>query len=158
MIANEERPSAPPLSVELTGTTDTGSFRFDWVHRIPPQWLGMTGYLVAGLFLGLVLIVTLSLTRSSDPELRASAGVVTDNVTRLHAADIGDGCWTGVAADAARLTISMEVGVDGKVHSAVASGGTAEMRSCVESHVKSWEFLPQAQAQAMVLPFEVDRR
>jgi hypothetical protein len=32
------------------------------------------------------------------------------------------------------------------------------MRGSVEAHVKGWEFLPQAQTQAMVLPFEIDRR
>jgi hypothetical protein len=32
------------------------------------------------------------------------------------------------------------------------------MRACVESHVKSWEFLPQASASQMVLPFEIDPR
>jgi hypothetical protein len=31
------------------------------------------------------------------------------------------------------------------------------MRSCVEAHVRTWEFLPQAQPTAMALPFEVDR-
>ena len=57
----------------------------------------------------------------------------------------------------ARLTVSVEVGTDGQVRYAAAAGESASMRSCVESHVKTWEFLPQAQTTAMALPFEVDR-
>ena len=56
------------------------------------------------------------------------------------------------------MTVALEVGVDGKIRYAAASGESAAMRECVETHVKSWEFLPQAQAQTMALPFEVDRK
>jgi hypothetical protein len=156
--ARQDRGSTAPLSVELSGNFQTGSLRIDWVSRIPRQWLGLTGYLVAGAFLGLVLILALSL-RSGDPAPTANAGVVTDNVMRLNAREVSDGCWSDAAKDGpARITVSMEVGVDGKVRSAVASGESQAMRGCIESHVKRWEFLPQAQAQAMVLPFEIDRR
>ena len=58
----------------------------------------------------------------------------------------------------ARLTVALEVGVDGRVRRATASGETTAMRGCVEAHVKAWEFLPQQAPQAMALPFEVDRR
>jgi hypothetical protein len=155
----QDRSSTAPLSVELSGNFQTGSLRIDWASRIPKNWLGLTGYLVAGVCLGLVLILALSLSRTGDPAPTANAGIVTDNVMRLHAREIADGCWTDAPKDGpARVTVSMEVGVDGKVRSAVAAGESRSMRSCIESHVKSWEFLPQAQAQAMVLPFEIDRR
>ena len=83
-----------------------------------------------------------------------------DNVVRLHARDIGNTCWAGLEQKQgpARLTVALEVGVDGKIRYAAASGETPSMRECVETHVKMWEFLPQAQAQTMALPFEVDRR
>lgn len=126
--------------------------------RIPQAWLGMSGYLLAGVALGLLLIVGISVMRSSDPQPTAN-GVVTDNIVRLDESKLAGNCWSGVATDSpARLTVSMEVGLDGKVRYAAASGGSPAMRQCVESHVKSWEFLPQATAQAMVLPFEVDHR
>jgi hypothetical protein len=54
--------------------------------------------------------------------------------------------------------VSLEIGLDGKVRYVAAAGGTPRLRSCVESHVQGWEFLPQAQSQTMVLPFEVTRR
>jgi hypothetical protein len=149
----QDRRSDAPMSVELTGSIPVG-----WASRIPPAWIGMSGYLVAGIFLGLVLILALTLTRS-DPEPTAAAGVVTDNVVHLHNADIGSSCWSGMTKNGpARVTVSMEVGLDGKVRYAAASGESSLMRGCVESHVKNWEFLPQANAQAMVLPFEIDRR
>jgi hypothetical protein len=82
-----------------------------------------------------------------------------DNVVHLHARDIGESCWRGSAtAGPARMTVAFEVGLDGKVRYAAASGESQTLRGCVEAHVKAWEFLPQAQAQAMVVPFEVDRR
>jgi hypothetical protein len=118
----------------------------------------MSGYLAAGAFLGLLVIVGFTLTRSHQPDPRSQGGLVTDNVVRLHANDIAESCWSGADEDRpARVTVSMEVGLDGKVRYAAATGESAEMRRCVESHVKSWEFLPQASAQAMVLPFEIDR-
>jgi hypothetical protein len=145
--------------VELSGNFQAGSLGITWVNRIPKHWLGATGYLVAGVLLGLVLIVALSFSRGGEPTPTANAGVVTDNVMRLGATHISDACWSEVAKGGpARITVSMEVGVDGKVRSAVASGESRAMRSCVESHVRSWEFLPQAQAQAMVVPFEIERR
>jgi hypothetical protein len=131
--------------------------------RIPRSWVGMSGYLVAGIVLGLVLIGALSLGRSGDANAALpppSPNAIMDNVVRLHARDIGNTCWTGLEAKQgpARLTVALEVGVDGKIRYAAASGETPSMRECVETHVKAWEFLPQAQAQTMALPFEVDRR
>lgn len=161
-----DRSSDAPVSVELTGSAShpppglVGGI----LGRIPTSWVGMSGYLVAGVFLGLVLILSLTLGRGGDTAAASAAptttaGAITDNVTRLHAREIGDSCWSGIEKDGpARLTVSLEVGVDGKVRYAVASGESASMRSCVETHVKSWEFLPQSQPSMMALPFEVDRR
>jgi hypothetical protein len=131
--------------------------------NIPRSWVGMSGYLVAGIFLGLILIGALSIGRSSNDANAIpppSANAILDNVVRLHARDIGTTCWTGLESKQgpARLTVALEVGVDGKIRYAAASGESPAMRECVETHVKSWEFLPQAQAQTMALPFEVDRR
>jgi uncharacterized membrane protein len=138
----------------------TGSVPIGWASRVPRSWLGMSGYLAAGVFLGLILILALSLTRSSDAAAAGAApDAIVDNVVRLHGQDIGASCWHGATASGpARITVSLEVGVDGKVRYAAAAGESASMRSCVEAHVKSWEFLPQAEATTMVLPFEIDRR
>lgn len=132
------------------------------LDRLPPSWLGMSGYLVAGIGLGLLLIVALTLGRGGDASAApapATASVVTDNVTRLHARDLAESCWDGLDKSApARLTVSLDVGLDGRVRYAAVSGGSPAMRGCVERYVRSWEFLPQSQATAMALPFEIDRR
>lgn len=170
----DPRPSDAPLAVDMTGSTSLPAVNMfgdgligQIVARIPPQYLGLTGYLVAGIFLGLVLILALSIGHggvSNDANVAATttptaANAVTDNVTRLHAREIGDSCWAGISKEGpARLTVSLEVGADGRVRYAAAAGESASMRSCVESHVRSWEFLPQAQSTAMALPIEVDRR
>jgi hypothetical protein len=172
----EARNSDAPLAVDMTGSTSLPATQIfgdgllgQIVARIPQQYLGLTGYLVAGIFLGLVLILALSIgnggsANASDGAVSATttptaANAVTDNVTRLHAREIGDSCWQGIAKEGpARLTVSLEVGTDGRVRYAAAAGESASMRSCVESHVRSWEFLPQTQTTAMALPFEVDRR
>ncbi len=155
-----DRTSEVPLSVDVTGTATLPPA--GWASKIPASWASMSGYLIAGIFLGLVLILALSFGRSSgDPATAAPAppGSILDNVVRLHAGDIGQTCWQGLdKAGPARLTVSLEVDHTGKVRHAAASGETAIMRGCVEAHVKTWEFLPQAQAQTMALPFEVDRR
>lgn len=122
--------------------------------KMPRAVLTMLGYLGAGVLLGLVVIFSLGVGRNAN----ASEGL-TDDVVRLHAREIGLSCWQGYDKDGpARLTVALEVGVDGRVRRATASGETTAMRGCVEAHVKAWEFLPQQAPQAMALPFEVDRR
>lgn len=155
-----ERTSDAPIALDLS--SDTGNSTLPrswggWASKIPQSWIGMSGYLIAGVFLGLVLIVALSLTRGdASSKSAASAGIVTDNVVHLSAKEIGDSCWRGAAKDGpARVTVSLEVGLDGKVRNAIASGESPVMRGCVESHVKAWEFLPQANPSQMVLPFEI---
>lgn len=161
--AEYERPSNAPLSMDLSGSMSlppTGWASLTNKIRIPQSWVGMSGYLGAGIFLGLVLILALSIGRGdATPASAPSTEPITDNVVRLHARDIGSSCWAGFEKlGPARLTVALEVGVDGKIRYAAASGETPAMRGCVEAHVKSWEFLPQAQAQTMAIPFEVDRR
>ena len=131
-----------------------------WTARIPQQWLGMSGYLAAGVCLGLVLIVALSLTRGdAGGTAAASTGVVTDNIVHLQSKDIGAACWRGAdPEEPARVTVSLEIGLDGKVCNAVAAGETPAMRGCVEALVKGWEFLPQVTSSQMVLPFEIAMR
>jgi uncharacterized membrane protein len=123
--------------------------------RLPASWLGMSSYLVAGAFLGLVLIVALSMARGGSSN-KAAAGVVTDNVVHLQSAELAESCWRGAElGEPARVTVSLEIGLDGKVRNAVAAGESAAMRACVEAHVKAWEFLPQATSSQMVLPVEI---
>ncbi|CAN5709627.1 hypothetical protein BH11MYX4_BH11MYX4_14930 [soil metagenome] len=152
-----DRPSDAPLAVDTAGDTGATSLPVGWARltsRIPPAWIGMSGYLVAGVLLGLVLIVALSLSRSDPPP---KAGVVTDDVVRVHARDLGPAC-ARAAKQAGKMTVSIEVGLDGKVRQAIAAGESPVVRGCVESHVRSWEFLPQATSSQMVLPFEIDPR
>jgi hypothetical protein len=150
-----DRDTDAPLAIDAD--PDNTRARFGWAERIPRSWIGMAGYLVAGVFLGLVLIVALGLT-NGDARAAASAGLVTDNVVHLHARQIGESCWRGTdRSEPARLTVSLEVGLDGKVRNAIAAGESPAMRGCVEAHVRAWEFLPQAAPSQMVLPFEIDR-
>ena len=158
-----DRRSDAPLAFDTASDTGTVHILRGWASKIPQSWMGTSGYLVAGVFLGIVLIVAITVTRGdSSASAAASAGVVTDNVVRLGARDIGESCWRGAAGagkgGAARVTVSLEVGLDGKVRTAVAAGESTTMRGCVESHVKAWEFLPQATSSQMVLPFEIDPR
>ncbi|MBX3188766.1 MAG: hypothetical protein KF819_17240 [Labilithrix sp.] len=155
-----ERSSTAPLAVDHTGSISLQPpFGGGWASKIPAGWLGMSGYLIAGVLLGLVLIVALSLTRSEPAAASAAPNTVTDNVVHLGARDIGESCWRSAATrERARITVSMEVGLDGKVRNAIATGETREMRGCVEAHVRGWEFLPQATPSMMVLPFEIHPR
>lgn len=119
----------------------------------------MSGYLLAGVLLGLVLIVAITLTRGDSSAATASAGVVTDDEVHVKAKQIAASCWRGTDTDEpARVTVSLEVGLDGKVRNAIAAGESAAMRACIESYVKSWQFLPQANPSQMVLPFEITPR
>jgi len=157
-----DRASDAPIAMDLSGSVrvqPTGLASLSSRLKIPRSWVGMSGYLVAGIFLGLVLILALSIGRSEPSAAAASPNAVTDNVVRLDAHDIGASCWQGYEKTGpARLTVALEVGIDGKIRYAAASGETAALRSCVEAHVKAWEFLPQQQAQTMALPFEIQTR
>ncbi|MBS2017032.1 MAG: hypothetical protein JST00_29360 [Deltaproteobacteria bacterium] len=165
-LSRFERTSDAPLAYDTYDPNGSGSIVLPpktglaaLLDRLPKQYVGMSGYLVAGVLLGLILIVTLSLTRGESLP-PAAAGAVTDNTVRLHGKDVGDSCWKGGSKSATtKVTVAMEIGLDGKVRRAVASGdSSATMKSCVEAHVKGWEFLPQATATTMVLPFEIDGR
>jgi hypothetical protein len=160
--ARPDRGSDAPIAFDLTDQSGSTNLPAGWgslASRIPQSWIGMSGYLVAGVFLGLILIVALSLSRGDANASAGSAGIVTDNVVHLHSAQIGSSCWRGASKEGpARVTVSLEVGLDGKVRNAIASGESATMRGCVEAHVKSWEFLPQATSSQMVLPFEISSR
>lgn len=165
-ISRPDRSSDAPMAYDTYDPMASGSIIMPpktglaaMLDRIPTQYIGMSGYLVAGVLLGLILIVTLSLTRGESLP-PAAAGAVTDNTVHLHGKDVGDSCWKGSAKGATtKITVSMEIGLDGKVRRAVASGDSSPtMRSCVEAHVKGWEFLPQATASTMILPFEIDGR
>ncbi len=145
------------LDVEVSSASRRAKADAGWARRAKHSWRGMSGYLVAGVFLGLVLIVGLSFMRE-EPR-KTAAGVVTDNVVHLNAKDIQDACWRGTDAnEPARVTVALEIGVDGKVRRAVAAGESLSMRRCVETHVKTWEFLPQAAAAQVVLPVEIASR
>jgi hypothetical protein len=156
----QDRSSDAPIAVDIGGV-DTARGRHGmpsgWASRIPQSWIGMSAYLIAGVFLGLVLIVALGITRGDSR--KAAAGVVTDNVVHLKSTQLAAPCWRGVDDDGpARVTVSLEVGLDGKVRNARAAGESPAMRACIEAHVKAWEFLPQANPSQMVLPFEIDAR
>jgi hypothetical protein len=149
-------------------------------RRLPSSWLALSAYLGSGVFLGLLLIAGLALTGRDKASAASLASVtrhetapapttslelddapstsVTDNVVRLTKRDIGESCWRGMHATSTRVNVTFDVGVDGRVRSATATGGSPTMRACVEAHVKRWELLPQAQPQKMILPFEVARR
>jgi len=104
-------------------------------------------------------LVALLASRHNEASASTAATTVTDAIVHLHAREIAVGCWDGYdRLGPARLTVALEVGVDGAVRYAAASGSTPAMRGCVEAHVRAWEFLPQARAQTMALPIEVDRR
>jgi hypothetical protein len=154
-----DRPFAVDLSPTGRSRHRSGSTTLADRLGVPRSWVGMSGYLIAGVVLGLVLILVLSFGRGDGGMATAGLPPVTDNIVHLHARDIGNSCWQGYERlGPARLTVALEVGVDGKIRYAAASGETPAMRGCVESHIKAWEFLPQAQAQTMAIPFEVDRR
>ncbi len=162
---HRERTTDAPMAIDLSGSVSmppaNGLLSLTNKIKIPQAWIGMSGYLIAGIFLGLVLILALSIGRGSETSALPPPAMdaLTDNVVHLHARDIGASCWQGWEHEgAARLTVALEVGIDGKIRYAAASGETNAMRGCVEAHVKSWEFLPQSQAVTMALPFEVDRR
>lgn len=153
-----DRSSDAPIAVDIGGIDTARTNLPGWVSKIPQSWIGMSGYLVAGVFLGLVLIVALGFARGDSNKAAASAGLVTDNVVHLLATQLNAQCWKGVEDDGpARVTVSLEVGLDGKVRNARAAGESPAMRACIESHVKAWEFLPQANPSQMVLPFEIDQ-
>jgi hypothetical protein len=153
-----DRSSDAPIAVDVGGVDTARTNRRGWLDEIPKAWIGMSGYLVAGVALGLVLIVALTIARGDSDKAAASAGLVTDNVVHLKTTQLDAQCWKGVEDDGpARVTVSLEVGLDGKVRNARAAGESPAMRACIESHVKAWEFLPQANPSQMVLPFEIDQ-
>lgn len=156
MLPGTVRSSEAPLAIDVAARP---SLRASAPRRAR-WWVGMGGYLAVGILLGIALIAALSVGRGSEANAAAPpSSLVTDAVVRLHAKDIGSTCWQGYERlGPARLTVALEVGVDGRIRYANASGETPFMRACVEAHVRTWEFLPQREAQTMALPVEVDRR
>lgn len=158
-FVERDRPSDSPLAMEVpnAGTTvRRGGHRSGRRERALPLYIGAVlsfGLLLAGI-IGTVVTRPQDRAEATAP----SANAITDTVVHLHARDLAPTCWNGLSStESVRLTVAMEVGIDGKIRYATASGSTPELEDCVESHVRSWEFLTQARAQTMALPFEVDR-
>jgi hypothetical protein len=157
-----DRPSDSPLTTDL----------FDSSRRIAPSalptvrrkspartWRRFVPFALGGVLVAGALALGIALAAHPKSTASGSANVITDTVVRLHGSDIGGDCWKGhTDSDSARLGVAMEVGIDGKIRYATASGATPELRSCVETLVKSWEFLTQERAQTMALQIDVDRR
>lgn len=165
-------PTAPSSGSPFTIDPNDNSVDFEdvvlpWNRRLPTRWISMVAYLLVGVALGLVLLLGMALSHKerlapvagAAPAMAMRATTISDAVVHLHAAHIDKTCWQGIAPqqNPARLTVSLAIGSDGKIGSATSAGGSATMRSCVESYVKTWEFLPQAGGQAMIVPIEVAR-
>ena len=102
--AHADRPSDAPLALD-TGDSGIASLPVGFARlarRIPAAWVGMTGYVVAGVLLGLVLLVALSLSRTAPP---LKAGVVTDEVVRVKARQLGEPLRATRDADGAALGV-----------------------------------------------------
>src|SRR5262245_50314278 len=114
-----ERPSDAPVAVDASGSLRTPRSATTTFSRwIPPACKGMSGYVIAGVFLGLVLILALGIGRGRDSPAAAAPrpNAVTDNIVRLHAREISGSCWQGYdKLGPARLTVALEIGVDGKI-------------------------------------------
>lgn len=162
--ADRDRHSDSPITVDVHG--HVGAPRAEgWitVRRSVAQstsWLPIVSSLGVGVFLGVLVVAGALVVRRSGSarEAAASANAITDTTVRLHRKDLPEDCWQGSAGGSARLVVAMEVGIDGKIRYASASGGTPSLQRCVEDHVKSWEFLTQQNAQTMALQFEADPR
>lgn len=165
-------PAAPSSGSPFTIDPNDNSVDFEdvglpWNRRLPTRWISMIAYLLVGVALGLVLLLGMALSHrerlapsaGAVPALAMHATTISDAVVHLHAAHIDKTCWQGIAPreNPTRLTVSLDIGSNGKVGSATSAGGSATMRSCVESYVRTWEFLPQAGGQAMIVPVEVAR-
>ncbi len=147
--------SDAPIAIDSLDATGNDSR-----HRSPRLWIVLSAYLGAGALMGGLLVLALGATRrDSTPNASPSAGPVTDDIVRLHARDIGESCWRGAAkVGAASVSVALGIDTEGRVHKAVASGESQAMRTCVESRIKTWEFLPQATPVELVLPVQIDTR
>ena len=146
-----ERTSDAPLSIDVAAAPERSERRL----RSASAWSGLSGYVAAGVSVGMLLVVAFSM-RDDAVAARPGPDAVTDTVVRISANELAPACWDGHAkGGSARLTVALEVGVDGKVRYATVAGETAALRKCIESRVRDWEFLPQGQALTMALPFEI---
>lgn len=121
-------------------------------------WKTVAVHLTFGLSIGVLLLSAIRVGTKTAAADVLPGGAITDTTVRLHAGDIAASCWEGADDDHARLTVAMEVGIDGKIRYATATGGSSTLPACVENHVKAWAFLTQDHAQTMAIPVEVDRR
>ena len=161
--ADRDRPSDSPITVDLDSQRRGLASGWTTVRRArarPSTWLPIAASLGVGVSLGMLLVAGALVVKRTDSarEAAASANAITDTIVRLHGNDLPESCWKGSAGASARVVVALEVGIDGKIRYASASGGTPGLQRCVEDHVKTWEFLTQQNAQTMALPFELDRR
>jgi len=126
------------------------------VHRgIVSTRLIVASYLVSGIFLGLFLLLLLSVLGRRAASRARGANVT--GIVHLHPEQIGGACWQDIHATdtVAHLTVVMLVGVDGLVSYVSSAGASPAMRTCVETYARGWEFPPQTQKQMLVMPVEV---
>ncbi len=114
--------------------------------------------------LGLVLLLARPCHAENTSRRSAGAGLCDghdhlDAIVHLHAAHIDKSCWQGIAPreNPARLIISLAIGRWQDRFGDLPAGGSATMRSCVESYVKTYFTCRKAGGQAMIVPIEVAR-
>jgi hypothetical protein len=156
------RGSDAPLTVDLGGRSSSYEIQ---APRPRAMWLGIAGYLLAGVVIGVVLIVGLSITRASSlmgsgsagsVSANGNAGAVTDETVHVQTTQLGASCRAvALPGSPVRVSVSIELDVDGKIKRMASTGGSETAQRCVEAHVATWTFVPQKVASRVVLPFEI---
>jgi hypothetical protein len=107
------------------------------------------------------IVGALSEGSHTEPDVGGEFGPdVVRRTVSAHSAEIRKACWDarGDSPDTAKVSVVVEVAVDGSVSSAMATGDDPKLARCLETHIKSWTFPPPKQTSTVNIPFNFVRQ
>lgn len=119
------------------------------------RWQAMGRFFVLGIGAGVLLLGALAVTGDDAPGPTA-VQPGKDGIVHLERSAFAPSCFADVHEGSTKLTVSARLDRQGRVTQAVAAGGAAPLRRCLEIKVRSWSFGHQEEAGLQVLPIQVD--
>lgn len=155
---NSPAPSLLPTEIDNLDAGGGGNPGSDhWIREAPSPWSGLTLWAAGVGIVALLLIATLAFRSSDGGRAAARAPAAAgDGVVTVRQAELGP-CGAALRAEDVRSQVTLDVSEGGRVTRVHAAGLSASAKSCLEAHVASWDFLPQASAVSLTVDMAIAR-
>lgn len=150
---NSPAPSLLPTELD---NVDANRVSDHWIREAPSPWSGMTLWAAGVGIVALLLIATLAFRSSGARAAAPAPAAGADGTVTVRQAELGP-CGAALRAEDARAEVTFDVSEGGRVTRVNAAGLSPSAKTCLEAHVASWDFLPQASAVSLTVDMAIAR-